>query len=213
MLVASIKSIFQNMDEGSTPLPIVMVELFRANFPRFAEKGPQGAYMQQDASECWTELLRVLQDSLEPKQPELSKPLFRSSLVEQYMSGEMESVWTCMEEGGESPTTTFSTFHQLSCHISTDVKYIHTGLLARLTETISKHSPALSRDASFSKKSLITRLPAYLTIDMVRFYYKEKEAVNAKILKDVKFPLVLDVFELCSRKLQKRMVPYREHYK
>ena len=32
-------------------------------------------------------------------------------------------------------------------------------------------------------QSKIKRLPAYLTIQMVRFYYKGKEAVNAKILK------------------------------
>jgi len=29
----------------------------------------------------------------------------------------------------------------------------------------------------------LKRLPAYLTIQMVRFFYKGKEAVNAKILK------------------------------
>ncbi len=32
-------------------------------------------------------------------------------------------------------------------------------------------------------KSKISRLPAYLTVQMVRFYYKEKESVNAKVLK------------------------------
>ncbi|XP_018016174.1 ubiquitin carboxyl-terminal hydrolase 14 [Hyalella azteca] len=213
MLMVSIRRCFEEMDKGETPMPVIMVQLFRTCFPRFAEKGAQGSYMQQDASECWTELLRMMQECLGPIQPELSKPCFRSSLVEQYMNGEMESVWTCTEEGGEAPTTTVSTFNQLSCHISTDVNHLHTGLLSRLTETISKHSPALGKDASFTKKSLITRLPAYLAVDMVRFYYKEKEAVNAKILKDVKFSLVLDVFELCSPKLQRRMAPYRVHYK
>jgi len=29
----------------------------------------------------------------------------------------------------------------------------------------------------------LKRLPAYLTVQMVRFFYKGKEAVNAKILK------------------------------
>lgn len=32
-------------------------------------------------------------------------------------------------------------------------------------------------------KSKISRLPAYLTVQMVRFFYKEKESVNAKVLK------------------------------
>lgn len=213
MLLNTIKACYQTMDDGSTPIPLLMVELFRATFPRFAEQGSQGDFMQQDASECWTELLRLLQDSLLPKDQQKTDQRFKGSLVEQLMSGALESVWTCAEEGGEAPSTTVSTFHQLSCHISTDVKYLHTGLLARLTESLTKHSPKLDRDSLFTKKSLITRLPSYLTIDMVRFYYKEKEAVNAKILKDVKFPLVLDVFELCSPDLQRRLLPFREHYK
>lgn len=56
-------------------------------------------------------------------------------------------------------------------------------------------------------------MPAYLTIQFVRFYYKEKEAINAKILKDVKFPLEFDVFELCSSELQTKLTPMREKFK
>lgn len=56
-------------------------------------------------------------------------------------------------------------------------------------------------------------MPAYLTIQFVRFYYKEKEAINAKILKDVKFPLEFDVFELCSSELQNKLIPMREKFK
>ena len=40
----------------------------------------------------------------------------------------------------------------------------------------------------------ISRLPGYMTIQMVRFHFKQKEAVNAKVLKDVKFPVMLDMF-------------------
>lgn len=32
-------------------------------------------------------------------------------------------------------------------------------------------------------QSKLSRLPAYLTVQMVRFFYKEKESVNAKVLK------------------------------
>ena len=34
-----------------------------------------------------------------------------------------------------------------------------------------------------SSQSKVCRLPAYLTVQMVRFFYKEKESVNAKVLK------------------------------
>lgn len=35
----------------------------------------------------------------------------------------------------------------------------------------------------FLLQSKLKRIPAYLAIQFVRFYYKEKEAINAKILK------------------------------
>lgn len=62
-------------------------------------------------------------------------------------------------------------------------------------------------------QSKIKRLPAYLTIQFVRFFYKEKESVNAKILKDVKFPIEFDAFELCSPELQQKLTPMRERFK
>lgn len=52
-----------------------------------------------------------------------------------------------------------------------------------------------------------------MTIQFVRFYYKEKGAINAKILKDVKFPLEFDAFELCSPELQQKLIPVRDKFK
>jgi Ubiquitin carboxyl-terminal hydrolase len=74
-------------------------------------------------------------------------------------------------------------------------------------------SASLERDAVYTKTSLIDRLPAYLTVQFVRFYYKEREAVNAKILKDVKFPLQFDAWELCTPRLQALMDPTRNKFK
>jgi ubiquitin carboxyl-terminal hydrolase 14 len=62
-------------------------------------------------------------------------------------------------------------------------------------------------------QSKVSRLPAYLTVQFVRFYYKEKESINAKILKDVKFPLEFDAFELCSSELQQKLTPMRARFK
>ena len=47
----------------------------------------------------------------------------------------------------------------------------------------------------------------------MRFYYKEKEKVNAKILKDVKFAMNLDVFDMCTPELQAKLTPMREKFK
>ena len=36
--------------------------------------------------------------------------------------------------------------------------------------------------------------------------------MNAKILKDVKFPMTLDVFELCTKELQDKLMPARSAF-
>lgn len=82
-----------------------------------------------------------------------------------------------------------------------------------MEEEINKYSTKLDRDARYLKTSKISRLPAYLSINLIRFFYKEKNAINAKILKDVKFSLTLDMYELCTPELQKKLVPMRQKYK
>jgi ubiquitin carboxyl-terminal hydrolase 14 len=78
---------------------------------------------------------------------------------------------------------------------------------------MTKHSETLGRDAVYMKKMRVSRLPGYLTIQMVRFQFKQRDAVNAKILKDIKFPLMLDVFDLCSNELQQKLIPIRSRFK
>ena len=57
------------------------------------------------------------------------------------------------------------------------------------------------------------RLPAYLTVNFFRFQYKAKEGINAKILKDIKFPIDFDAFELCSKSLQEELTSMRFKFK
>lgn len=47
----------------------------------------------------------------------------------------------------------------------------------------------------------------------MRFQFKGKEGINAKILKDIKFPIDFDAFELCTPALQERLVPMRSAFK
>lgn len=50
-------------------------------------------------------------------------------------------------------------------------------------------------------------------MQMVRFQFKQKDAINAKILKDIKFSLSLDTFDLCSNELQQKLIPMRTKFK
>ena len=78
---------------------------------------------------------------------------------------------------------------------------------------MTKKSSILDRDAEYVKTLKVSRLPGYLTVQMVRFQFKQKDAINAKILKDIKFPMMLDTFDLCSTELQEKLVPMRSKFK
>lgn len=80
-----------------------------------------------------------------------------------------------------------------------------------MTGQVEKHSNTLERNALYSKTEKINKLPGYLTINFVRFYYKQAsaaaatEAGKAKILKSVAYPRNLDVYEFCSDELKKSL--------
>lgn len=217
-ITAALRDLYDNMDRGTSRAPLVLVQMLHLAFPRFAEKTEQGVFQQQDANECWMELIRMLQQKLPAKNnsdvsendAEACKP---QSFIEQYFGGIFDFELKCTESEDEPATTGKEEFLQLSCFISTDVKHMYFGLRNKMQEQITKMSPTLGRNAVYTKTSKISRLPAYLTIQFVRFYYKEKEAINAKILKDVKFPLEFDAFELCSSELQNKLTPMREKFK
>lgn len=136
-----------------------------------------------------------------------------SSMIEQYFGGTFDCEMKCVEADGEQTQKSKENFLQLSCFISTEVKYMHSGLRLRLNEQVTKKSPSLDRDAVYTKTSLISRLPAYLTVNFVRFQYKGKEGINAKVLKDIKFPMEFDSFDLCSPELQQKLLPMRNKFK
>uniref|UniRef100_A0A2L2Y6Q4 Ubiquitin carboxyl-terminal hydrolase n=1 Tax=Parasteatoda tepidariorum TaxID=114398 RepID=A0A2L2Y6Q4_PARTP len=217
-ITAALRDLYDAMDAcGAEYQPLILLQVLHMAFPRFAEKNDHGTYMQQDANECWTEVMRMLQQKL-PSAPnkDLSDQASASkytSFIDQYFGGTFDSTLKCIESEDEPETHLKENFLQISCFISTDVKFMLTGLKQRMEETLTKFSSTLGRDAQYKKSSKISRLPMYLTVQFVRFYYKEKESINAKILKDVKFSLELDVFELCNEELQAKLTPMRAKFK
>lgn len=63
------------------------------------------------------------------------------------------------------------------------MKYLHSGIKQGLEEKVTKRCESLGRDAVYTRKAHVTRLPGWLCVQFVRFYYKERESVNAKVLK------------------------------
>uniref|UniRef100_A0A7N8WKD9 Ubiquitin carboxyl-terminal hydrolase n=1 Tax=Mastacembelus armatus TaxID=205130 RepID=A0A7N8WKD9_9TELE len=189
-ITAALRDLYETMDKTSSSLPpIILLQFLHMAFPQFAEKGDQGQYLQQDANECWLQMVRVLQQKLEPLEPETdtengaASASTKKNFIDQYFGVEFETCMKCTESEDEEPIKGKESQLQLSCFINQEVKYLATGLRLRLQEEITKMSTSLGRNALYIKSSKLSRLPAYLTVQMVRFFYKEKESVNAKVLK------------------------------
>merc|ERR1719308_175348 len=139
-LTAALRDLYTTMDKGNTVPPIIMLQVLHTAFPRFAERGEGGGYQQQDANECWMEVLRMLQAKTSATEGS-SKP----NAIDRFLGIECSSETKCNEAPEEEPSRNTEKFLQFSCYIDKDVKYLHTGLKNRLTEVISKRSPTLDR--------------------------------------------------------------------
>ncbi|KAL4626722.1 hypothetical protein ACB092_05G118000 [Castanea dentata] len=149
--------------------------------------------MQQDAEECWTQLLYTLFQSLSStgssENPDTMKALFGIELVSRVH---------CQESGEESSET--ESVYSLKCHISQEVNHLHEGLKHALKSELEKASPSLGRSAIYLKESRINGLPRCLTVQFVRFFWKRES--NQK---KVDYPLELDIYDLCSDDLRKKL--------
>ena len=60
-MTAALRDLYKTMDGGQTVPPLILLQVLHMAFPLFAERGEGGGYQQQDANECWMEVLRMLQ--------------------------------------------------------------------------------------------------------------------------------------------------------
>ncbi|KAJ3039022.1 Ubiquitin carboxyl-terminal hydrolase 14 [Rhizophlyctis rosea] len=206
-LIISMRRLFDDLEKsGDSVPPLAFINVLRSVFPQFAEADRNG-FMQQDAEECWGQIIHALAD----KVPGISREgdlVKDKRFVDQFMTGELLSTLKCEEAPEEQPVTTVETFNKLRVNIGSGVStYMVTDIGAGLVEKIEKNSPTLNRSAVYEKRSHISRLPFYLTTNFIRFQWKPSERVKAKILKKVKFPFDLDMSEFCTTDLQEKLRP------
>lgn len=135
-IVNSLKTVFSQLDGPNTCNPVVLLHCLHFAFPQFAQTGENGTYRQQDANECWAELLRMLQQKLPAIKPSTELPGEEnaggvskySSMIDQFFGGSFDVEMKCADEPNEPTTFTKENFLQLSCFISQEVKYMHSGL-------------------------------------------------------------------------------------
>jgi len=201
-VVSSLKDLFTQLKKsGHGYPPFAFLQYLRLAFPMFNQQERQGVYSQQDAEECWSSIVSTLNQSL--------KGSNSNSFVEQYMSGRFKVSMSCPEAPEEAPSLLIEPFVKLDCHITKEVNHLTSGLDENFKTELEKTSPSLNRQAKYIKEMTIDRLPAYLPITFVRFFWKPTERIKAKILKKVKFPFELDLYSYCTKELQSKLDPAR----
>ncbi|EON98165.1 putative ubiquitin carboxyl-terminal hydrolase 6 protein [Phaeoacremonium minimum UCRPA7] len=212
-LTNQLKDLYKYMSETQDGMaPHAFLNALRVAFPQFAERSKTGhGFAQQDAEEAWSQIVAQLRQKLQLKDGDDSPEV---SFVDRYMSGQFSSSLECDEpaagEGGEEPTTSTEEFLKLNCHIDANINHLRDGIVAGLKEKIEKRSEVLGRDAVYTKTSKISRLPKYLTVHFVRFFWKREVQKKAKIMRKVTFPHELDAVEFCTDSLKKALVPVRD---
>ncbi|KAF2479401.1 putative ubiquitin C-terminal hydrolase [Neohortaea acidophila] len=208
-LTASLRDLYKQMSETQTGFPPLMfLTTLRQKFPQFAERAKNGhGYAQQDAEEVWSQLVHVLQGSL--KVSDADQAGF-SSWVDKYMGGRFEITTTCDDAPEEAATVNTEGFHDLKCNIQGETNHLSEGLKLALNEKLEKTSPSLGREATYTRVSRISRLPKYLPVHLVRFFWRKDTKKKAKILRKVTFQHEIDLSEFCTDELRKKIIPVRD---
>lgn len=210
-LTGALRHMYKMLHNGNFgPLPpaIVLNDL-RLAYPQFAQQSRNGhGYAQQDAEECWSQILYTLRQKL--KAPTARQRPGVESSLDVFMAGRMKTIMTCTETDAEPAVETEEPFLRLNCHIGGSTNYMIDGIKDSLTDNIEKNSNVLGRNAAFVKKSAVSRLPKYLNVNFVRFFFKAGIQKKAKILRKVGFPFEFDATELCTDDLRKKIAPIRD---
>ncbi|MCJ1326937.1 deubiquitinating enzyme [Thelotrema lepadinum] len=221
-LAASLRDLYKQMSETQEGFPpLAFLSALQTTFPQFAEKAKNGhGFAQQDAEEAWSQILSDIRLKLKiqnadgEKQQAAESGSVDSSFIDRYLAGKIESTLACDDQaardGGEADEKSHDVFLKLDCHISKDTNHLRDGMLAGLEEKIEKKSTVLDRDTMYTKTSRVSRLPKYLTVHFVRFFWKREVGKKAKIMRKVTFPAELDAVEFCTDSLRKQLIPVRD---
>lgn len=207
-LSAALDSLLSDLDRsGNSVTPYRFIASLRSQFPQFAE-AQQGRFMQQDAEELYSALLAAMQQ--------------QHIDLRNVLSVELDETVLCKESAEEPALVQREVVNKLICNIqggpdsAIQIDHLLDGLRLGMEATIVKHSTVLGRDAAWTKVQRIASLPKHLCIQFMRFYWKptpesrDHTGIKCKILRPVKFPETLDLFDLCSPTLQQVLLKSRQ---
>mmetsp|Transcript_27129 Transcript_27129/g.30954 ORF Transcript_27129/g.30954 Transcript_27129/m.30954 type:complete len:543 (-) Transcript_27129:245-1873(-) len=230
LFLATLRDLYNSLDRTADPVsPGAFVTVTKMTFPAFSQTGAQGQPMQQDAEEFYSGLLTLAAQetkdlsSLKATDEELKGAI---NIADAIFGMVMEETLTCDEtlsgDNAEPPVIKNDLHRKLVCNIqgghgtTTNVTHIYEGIQLGLEGKIEKNSQLLGRNATWTRRQRLARLPPVLVVQFGRFYWKETPdsedhaGVKCKIMKKVAFSSTLDVYDFCSDSVRKNLKQSRD---
>ena len=194
-LIISLKNMFGQMSSRQEKItPAFFLTLFRSVYPQFAER-EHGFFKQQDAEEAFSQILFLLYDTLNIKDD------FKLTFKE---------TQKCIAAPEEEAKITSEDAFKLNCHINVKTNFLKDGIMEGLHETIEKFSESLRSNAEYQIDRYISRLPKYLTVHFVRFYWRADTRKKSKKLRKVLFPFELDMADALDASIKQEKIDNRD---
>lgn len=182
-------------------IPSKLVQVMRSLNPLFNDQSG-GYFKQQDADECMLMMLNTIKSQLKS--------------TDDLFSIEFNVKLTNSEDPSEEKLSSDKSY-KLVCFIDHSTTELVGGLKKSLLEDIDLYSERLNRNTVFMKNVSISKLPPYLNIQFMRFFWKKateemfgSKDKKTKTLKSVMFSKIIDVYELCSPDVQEVLKLGRE---
>jgi ubiquitin carboxyl-terminal hydrolase 14 len=218
-LARSLKTSLEQMDrQTEASAPHLLVRATKVLFPQFAQTGPHGQPLQQDAEEFYSQVLQKIASELPGSTSDS-----HDNVVDSLFGLDLEETLTCSESPDEPPVVSHDWHRKLVCNIQggsdttaqTNVTHIAEGIRLSLNGSMEKQSDLLGRNAVWTRAQRLARLPSYLTVQFGRFYWKatpesqDHAGVKCKVMKPVAFQGTLDVYEFCNPAIQSILQKHR----
>ncbi|KAF7583103.1 Ubiquitin carboxyl-terminal hydrolase family protein [Clavispora lusitaniae] len=194
-MITTLKGIFNAMGKKQQNVdPTLFLMQFRAQFPQFAEQ-EMGMYKQQDAEEAFSQIMTVLGSTFD---------------INDAFRIDFKTVTKCLSLPEEEPKIGSDSASKLSCHIDIKTNFLRDGIINGLTDKLEKRNETLNANAEYEITKTITRLPKYLTVHFMRFFWRRDTRKKSKILRKVQFPFELDLSEMLDPSIKQEKIEVRD---